>query len=89
MANDKELAAGLGTAFRGSAARANDVSADKCDAQFVSKEVCRFMSKPTSQACMALKRICRFYNGSPRLIYRFPRQPAEPVDVYTDTDWAG
>ena len=89
MANDKELAAGLGTAFRGSAARANYVSADKCDAQFAFKDVCRFISKPTSQAWMALKRICCFYNGSPRLIYCFPLQRAESVDVYTDTDWAG
>ena len=38
---------------------------------------------------MALKRICSFYYGIPRLLYCFPQQRAESVDVYTDTDLAG
>ena len=47
------------------------------------------MAKPTLQAVTALKRVCKFLNGNPRLIYCYPRQRVESVDVYTDTDWAG
>ena len=74
---------------QGSAARGNYLAADRCDAQFACKSVCRFMAKPTLQAGTAFKRVCRFLNGNPRLIYCYPRQRVELVDVYTDTDWAG
>ena len=47
------------------------------------------MAKPTVQSWKALKRICRFINGMPRLVYKYPRQVVHSVDVYTDTDWAG
>ena len=40
-------------------------------------------------AWQALKRIGRFLRGSPRLVYTYPQQTADCVDVYTDTDWAG
>ncbi len=57
--------------------------------QFARKEVCRYMAKPTSHAWGALKRLCRFLSGLPRLVYIFKRQDAGTLDVYTDTDWAG
>ncbi len=37
----------------------------------------------------ALKRLCRFFNGLPRLVYVYRQQTVDHVDVYTDTDWAG
>ena len=47
------------------------------------------MSSPSSDSWTALKRICRFLNGRPRLVYVYPRQQVDRIDVYVDTDWAG
>jgi hypothetical protein len=44
---DKPLEAAMTTPFRGSAARSNYLSADRCDLQFGAKEVCRSMAIPT------------------------------------------
>ena len=77
------------TAFRGAAARGNYLAADRLDVQFGSKEVCRWMSKPSVHAWKALKRVCRYLVGAPRLVYCFKQQCGEHIDVYVDTDWAG
>ena len=79
----------LHTAFRGAAARANYLAADRIDAQFACKEICRSMAKPTAHAWKALKRLCRYFSSSPRIVYKFGKQSVSGVDVYTDTDWAG
>ena len=47
------------------------------------------MSKPTVVAWAALKRVCRYLHGVPGLVYTYPQQTVEGVDVYADTDWAG
>ena len=47
------------------------------------------MARPTKHAWEALKRICRYLNRAPRLVYEFKQQEVSHVDVYTDTDWAG
>ena len=47
------------------------------------------MSQPTEYSWQALKRVCRFLRSAPRLVYTYPYQETEGVDVYTDTDWAG
>ena len=86
---DNELPQRLHTAFRASAARGNYLSADRIDIMFAGKEVCRSMSKPTEVSWKALKRLARFLNGRPRMIYDYPFQSADKIDVYTDTDWAG
>ena len=86
---DEPLVEKLHTAFRGSAARGNYLAADRIDAQFACKEICRWMSKPSQQSWKALKRLCRYLSGQPRLIYVYRKQEADCVDVYTDTDWAG
>ncbi len=77
------------SAFRGSAARANYLAADRIDIQLAAKEACRWMSSPTGQAWAALKRICRYLAGLPRMVYLYRLQRAEKIEVYTDTDWAG
>ncbi len=82
LEEDKELPRDLHTAFRGAAARGNYLSADRLDGQFACKEVCRWMAHPTLQAWRALKRVCRFLNGVPRLVYKYPQQS---VSVYTST----
>ncbi len=89
LEKDLPLQQRLHTAFRGSAARANYLSADRIDVQFAAKEVCRWMANPSEQSWAALKRLCRYLVGLPRLVYVYKFQEAEKVEVYTDTDWAG
>jgi len=87
--DDKPLQKGTETAFRGSSARANYLAQDRVDVQYASKEVCRWMSAPTEQSWIALKRLGRFLGGLPRLVYTYPWQHVDAIDVYVDTDWAG
>ncbi len=89
LEQDQELPTRLNTAFRGAAARGNYLAADRIDAQFACKEVCRYMAKPTLHSWKSLKRICRFLNGAPRLVYTYPKQSIACIDIYSDTDWAG
>ena len=86
---DKVLDSRLSTPFRGAAARGNYLAADRADSQFAHKEICRSMATPTAQSWVALKRTCRFLKGRPRLVYLYPVQCVDKLDVYTDTDWAG
>ena len=89
IAADVDLAQKLHTPFRGSAARANYLSMDRPDCQFAAKEVCRKMAAPTEASWTALKRLCRYLVGMPRLIFRYAWQDASGIDVYSDTDWGG
>ena len=77
------------TEFRGHSARANYLSADRPDIIFAAKEVCRFMSKLTDVAQCALKRMARYLRARPRLVWEYPYQQADRLEVYTDTDYAG
>ena len=86
---DEPLKKELHTAFRGAAARANYLALDRLDLQFGAKEICRWMASPTELSWTALKRLCRFLVGLPRLVYRYPWQEANSVEVYSDTDWSG
>ena len=86
---DKPLEAAMTTPFRGSAARSNYLSADRCDLQFGAKEVCRSMATPTVLSWKALKRIGRYLCGRPRLVYMYRQQEMSHIDTYVDTDWAG
>ena len=47
------------------------------------------MSAPTDASWMALKRLCRYLVGLPRMIFLYRWQDVDAVDIYTDTDWAG
>ena len=87
LKNDKSLEDLTG--FRALAARANYLAQDRIDLQFAAKEVCRFMSAPTEASDGALKRLGRYLLGHKRMIYTYPFQRAEGVDVYSDTDWSG
>ena len=79
----------LHSAFRGSAARGNYLSADRIGFQLAANEVCRWMAEPSDQSLAALKRLCRYLVGLPRLLYMFRWQDVDCPDIYTDTDWAG
>ena len=89
LEKDVELPPGSHTDFRGLAARANYLSADRIDLQFSAKEICRFMSAPTETSVGALKRMGRYLLGHMRLVYKYPWQEAAGIDVYSDTDWSG
>ena len=86
---DEPLEEGLHIAFRAAAARANYLAADRVDVQFAAKEICRWMSKPTKHAWSALKRLCRYLVGLPRLVFKYASQTVGSIEVFTDTDWAG
>ena len=83
---DMPLAPAMTTPFRGSAARGNYVSADRCDIQFGDKKVCRLMSTPTVLSWKALKMIGRYFCGKPRLVYIYRQQELSHIDTYVDTD---
>ena len=89
IADDKPLTPEKFQVFRGLAARANYLSADRPDCQYAAKEICRWMSAPTELAMTALRRLGRYLIGKPRLVFRYPYQDANTVDCYSDTDWAG
>ena len=59
LEQDTPLQPEMHTAFRGAAARSNYVSADRLDAQFSCKEVCRSMAQPTEESFRAIKRLFR------------------------------
>ena len=77
------------TEFRGQAARANDLSADRVDLQFAAKEICRFMSAPAETSVGALKRMGLYLLGHQRLVFTYPWQQASGIDVYSHADWSG
>ena len=37
----------------------------------------------------ALKRVCRYLRGRPRLTYVYKKQDVKTIAAYVDTDWAG
>ena len=89
LKEDKLLSVDGHTEFRGLAARANYLAQDRIDLQFAAKEVCRFMSSPTETSEAAMKRMGRYPLGHKRVVYTYPFQRAESIDIYSDTDWSG
>ena len=78
------------TRYRGIAARANYLSADRPDLQFAAKEACRHMSRPTREAWQRIKRIGRYLVGKPRIVQACAHQALpEEVVVIVNSDWAG
>ena len=89
IVNEVDMPQSEWTKFRGAAALANFLSADRPDITYSAKEVCRFMSRPTNLAQVALKKLTRYLRARPRMVFEFERQSAEGLEVYSDTDWAG
>ena len=77
------------TPFRAVAARGNYLAADRPECQYAAKEVCRWMSAPTTHSVASLKRMGRYLEGRRRLVFRYPWQSASKIEAYSDTDWAG
>ena len=79
-----------GTRYRGLAARANFLAADRVDIQYAVKEACRRMSRPTRKDWEKLTRIAQYLLGKPRMVINFPCEgTSDEITVSTDTDWAG
>ena len=62
--------------YRATAARANYLALDRPELAFAAKELCRRMSAPRRADLLALRRLCRFLLGLPRLVYEFAWQPS-------------
>ena len=77
------------TKFRGLAARANYLAADRVDIIYTAKEVCRLMAKLTDVTQSALKRLGRYLKLRPRMVFEMPFQSCDSINVYSDADWAG
>ena len=79
------------TAFcRATAARANYLALDRPEVAYAAKELCRRMSAPRQRDKVALRRLCRYLLGVPRVVYHFAPVPAGlPLQVHADTDFAG
>ncbi len=86
---DQDLAAGKQRPYRALAARTNYLAADRPDTQYAAKEICRWMAAPTEQGLVALKRLGRYLEHQPRVVYKYRWQTASPIECYSDTDWAG
>ena len=88
--DEQELPEDQHTHFRAPAARANFLAANMPDGIiFAAEEIGRFMSKPTSLALRVLKRLGRYLKNRPGVVFKLPRQEAESIQVYSDTDWGG
>jgi hypothetical protein len=78
------------TEFRGMAAIANYLGADRPDVQYGAKELCRSMSSPTEESFNKLKHFARYLVHVPEAVLFYENQyPISVMDVFVDSDWAG
>ena len=87
---DQEMFPEDQTRYRALAARLNFVVVDRPDLFYAAKECSRWMSKPINKDWEALKRVCRYLSGCPRMVhsYRWQDDPSS-LTVYSHSDWAG
>ena len=71
VSRDKPLAADKHTAFRAIAARGNYLGPDRPEAQYATKEICRWMSAPSEIGVQAFKRLGRCLESHRRLVLEF------------------
>lgn len=98
-----QLEAGRHRLYRSVVARANFLAQDRPDIRFSVKELCRKMSCPRECDWLALKRLCRYLRGRPRVVQYIvvggvdsgainvfvEKDTPEELDVVVDSDWAG
>ena len=85
-----ELSGNESRLYKSACMRANFIALDRPDAQYVSKELARAMSKPSVFAMEHLKHLARYLLKHPRLVWRFVRQHLPThVDAFADSNWAG
>ena len=88
---DESLTSESATLYRAMSARGKDLSQDRVDISYSTKELCRDFSIPNNTSFGKLKRLGRYCVGKPRLVYFYPFQEKPPtaIDTYVDTDFAG
>ena len=91
VGSEDKLGPSDATTYRAISARSNYLAQDRPDGSYASKELCREFGQPNGQSLVKLKRLGRYYAGKPRLVFRydFATEPAQHVEVYCDTDFAG
>ena len=91
VGSEDKLDPGDATTYRAISARSNYLAQDRPDGSYASKELCREFGQPNGQSLVKLERLGRHYAGKPRLVFRldFANEPAQHVEVYRDTDFAG
>ena len=72
LAKDSPLSPAKNTTYRSIAARGNRLGPDRPDAQYASKELCRWMVSPSETGLQGLKRLGRYFEGHRRLIFDYP-----------------
>lgn len=73
--------------YRARVARANFLAADRPNIAFKVKKLCRGMSRPTTRDADALKRLCRYLLGKPRVVWHYGWQKRpQKVDIMSDND---
>jgi hypothetical protein len=78
------------TEYRGMAATANYLGADRVDVQFAAKELCRSMSAPTEESFANLKHFARYLVEVPAAELFYANQgQIKFMEVFVDSDWAG
>ena len=88
--NEELLEPAEATRYRGIAARANYLAADRPDLMYSVKELCRGMANPTKAHWHKLKRLGRYLVDTSRTIMKYDWQGHErEVTGYSDSDWAG
>ena len=77
--------------YRSAVARCDYLAADRYVTASTTKELCRSMSNPSEDDLVAIKRLCRFLRGLPRVVQRIDFGNFSPsiVKAYVDSDWAG
>ena len=76
--------------YKSAAMRLAYLALDRPDVAFISKELCRAVSRPTTNAWEHLKHVTRYQLKAPRLQWVFMRQdPVSRLDGLSDSDWAG
>ena len=85
-----DLEAELVPVYKSATMRLAYLALDRPDVAFVSKELCRAVSRPTANAWEHLKHVTRYLLKAPRLQWVFMRQdPGSKLDGLSDSDWAG
>ena len=77
--------------YRSVVARCNYLLAHRYETIFTKKELCRSMSSPSVDDLTAIKRLCRFLKGLPRVVQRmdFSDLFFIVIKAYVDSDSAG
>ena len=76
--------------YRSICMRLSYLALDRPDLMFVSKELARAASRPTTHAWEALKHVGRYLGEVPRVAWTYPRQHmVTTLHGLSDSDWAG